>query len=478
MLTRGLGHGLRAYARARMSTLVVDHPYQTGESVCSLEVLNTGEASKVLKTLVVEQKAWAGIPLVDRIEACKSFMAYLNENSVEVAGNISDQMGKPVAQARNEIRGVMERVEAMIELAPSVLADEVLPEKDGLVRKITREPVGVVLVIAPWNYPLLTAVNAIVPAILAGNSVLVKHSSRTPLCGIDLEKAFSSFAPVRSVITGHASIEHLITCGDVGAVSFTGSVSGGKRIQEIASRVKGRFIETTLELGGKDPAYVSEDANLESAAESIADGGFYNAGQSCCGVERVYVHKSVYEKFLELLLAKTTEMFKIGNPHDPATTMGPMANPGDPANILRQVEDAKKKGGRVLCGGDVAKDSEGLGRFFQPTLVADCDHSMEIMTLESFGPVLGIASVESDEQALEMMNDSRYGLTASIYSTSQDRVERMAPKLQTGTVFMNRCDYLDPFLPWTGVKETGKGVSLSKHGFNAFTKFKGYNFRK
>jgi len=387
-------------------------------------------------------------------------------------------MGKPIQQARNEVKGMMERTKGMIDLAPSALADEVLPPKQGFVRKLVREPVGVVVVVAPWNYPLLTAANAIIPSILSGNAVLIKHSSRSPLCADHFARAFDKAGAPRGLIqplhADHATVARVLARKEVGFAHFTGSVKGGHEVySEVA---KTRFIDVGLELGGKDPAYVAEDADLNFAVENIVDGGFYNAGQSCCGVERVYVHKSLYAKFLEQAVP-LVQAYVLGDPSEAKTTLGPMAQQSAVDFLVKQVQESKKMGGRVLVGGGPTTDKAGKGRFFAPTVIADVNHKMGLMIEENFGPIFGVMPVSSDAEAVELMNDSPYGLTASVWTKSQERAAKLAPQIETGTVFMNRCDYLDPYLAWTGVKDTGKGVTLSRHGFSAVTRLKSVHFR-
>mmetsp|Transcript_23630 Transcript_23630/g.46081 ORF Transcript_23630/g.46081 Transcript_23630/m.46081 type:complete len:496 (+) Transcript_23630:2-1489(+) len=475
IFARGATRGGR---RAMSSAAVIetDNPY-TGEVACSVPVSDPQAAMRLVEESAVAQREWATSPLEKRIEVVQGMIGYFEANKDRIAADISSMMGKPLNQAKGEIGGVAERGNAFCDLAPAALADDMLPEKEGFFRKIAREPVGVVLSIAPWNYPLLTGVNSIIPGVLSGNSVLVKHSPRTPLCADHFEKAFlEAGAPeglVKALHVENETVDAVIQATQVGTVSFTGSVATGHKVY---SSVAKRFIDCTLELGGKDAAYVAEDADLDQAVETLVDGAFYNAGQSCCGIERIYVSEALYDGFLEKA-TKIVSSYVLGDPFDPNTTMGPVAMPGQPAFLQAQVEDAKAKGARILTGGSPATDGAGKGRFFLPTIAADCSHDMDIMREESFGPVVAVTPVKDDEHALNLMNDSKYGLTAVLFTTSVERAHAMTPRLEAGTVFMNRCDYLDPLLPWSGVKDTGKGVSLSMHGFRAYNRLKGYHFR-
>ena len=334
---------------------------------------------------------------------------------------------------------------------------------------------GSVLDVAAWNYPLLIPINVIIPALLAGNIVLLKHSAKTPLTGEAFEKAFSELEVphlVTNLTLTHEQTSELIAHRDVAHVSFTGSVEGGRTIYQSVARC--RLIDVGLELGGKDPAYVAQDADLEFAAANLVDGACYNAGQSCCAIERVYVHQDLYERFLERALTALKE-YRLGDPLDESTTMGPLASREAPRFLRDQVEDATARGARLLVGGHAPADL--TGNFFLPTLLADVENDAAVMQEESFGPVLPVRSVRSDEEALALMNDSAFGLTASIWTRDQERTEYIAARLHAGTVFQNRCDYLDPSLPWTGWGESGKGSTLSRFGFYHLTRRKSIHFR-
>lgn len=457
--------------------MTVDNPY-TGEVHCEVPYFSQAQVDLAVDKSAKAQKHFAATStLDDRIALCNRFLDEIVAHKDQIAADITAQMGKPLAGSLGEINGLIERSQAMMDLAPSALAEEVLP-KEGFERRLLREPVGTVVTVAPWNFPLMCAGNSLIPAVLAGNSVLLKHSERTPLCGNHFEDAFRrAGAPeglVQALHSTHEGSATVFARKEVGFVSFTGSVRGGRQVY--ASTAANNFADVGLELGGKDAAYVAEDADVAHAADNIVDGGLYNNGQSCCGIERVYVHRSHYEEFCQRA-ADVLKTYKLGDPTSADTNMGPMALPNACAFLEGQVQDAVSKGAKVLVGGSPLTDAAGKGRFFAPTLVMDCDHTMSIAYDESFGPVLAVMPVDSDEEAIARINDSPFGLTASLWTPSVERARAMAPRLEVGTVFMNRCDYLDPYLAWTGVKDTGKGVSLSSHGFDAVTQLKSIHFR-
>jgi acyl-CoA reductase-like NAD-dependent aldehyde dehydrogenase len=457
-------------------TFVVDNPY-TGEPVVEVPLLNGADAWDAVARARQAHRAWATTKLEERLALCERFCEEFLGASDKIALEISQQMGKPVGQAKGEVKTALVRARYMMSLAKQALADEALPPIDGFSRKITQEPVGVVLAIGAWNYPLLITVNVVIPAVLAGNAVLIKPSPRTPLCANHFADAFTrAGAPqdlVQAFMVDHPTISRVIEHQGIGYVAFTGSVRGGREVYGTVAQK--RFIDVGLELGGKDPAYVAEDANLEHAVENLIDGAFYNAGQSCCGIERVYVHRSLYDEFLGRAEA-LVKAYKLGDPMAADTSMGPMALPTAPAFLAKQLEEAKVRGGRVLVEGGPTQVN-GHGRFFAPTLVADVPNRSSLMQEESFGPILGIRAVEFENDAIDLMNDSNFGLTAAIWTESAERAEKIGKRLDAGTVFMNRCDYLDPALPWTGFKDSGKGVSLSHWGFAAVTKRKSWHFR-
>jgi len=383
-------------------------------------------------------------------------------------------MGRPLANARGELATMFDRADQSISDAPTALAADVLP-KDGFVRRIEHEPLGIVLDIAAWNYPLVIPINVIVPALLAGNVVLLKHSAKTPLSGQAFARAFGALdVPdlVTELTLTHEQTADLIGRPQIDHVCFTGSVDGGRRIYQAVA--KSRLIDVGLELGGKDPAYVAADADVEFAAANLVDGACFNAGQSCCAIERVYVHRDLYESFLEKA-ATHLAAYQLGDPLLESTTMGPLASRGAPAFLQRQVDDATGRGARLLIGGHVPKR---LGNFYPPTLLADVQNDAAVMQEESFGPLLPVSRVSDDDEALAKMNDSSFGLTASIWTADPERAESLASRLSAGTIFQNRCDFLDPTLPWTGWGESGKGSTLSRYGFYHLTRRKSIHFRR
>ncbi len=452
----------------------VDDPY-TGEMATTVETTDDAALGRVLEDARKAANELARSTLEGRIAVCDRALAKFEARTDEIARDIMHQMGKPFSQARGEVGGMAGRWRHMQSIAKESLADIVLP-KDGFDRRIVKEPLGVILDLPAWNYPLLTAVNAIVPAVLAGNAVVVKHSPRTPLCGEHFARAFAeSNAPkgtVSAVFFDYERTEKLVADERIDQVLFTGSVHGGHRIQ---AALRDRFMHVGLELGGNDPAYCAADCDVQKTVENVVDGAIYNAGQSCCAVERVYVHASIYDEVIAAA-EPLVRAYVLGDPSDDKTSLGPIAQPWHPKELQAFVDDALAKGAKLIAGGK-AVSVNGRGRFFEATMLTDVPPEAELMKRESFGPILAIAKVASDEEALAKMNDSRLGLTASIWTKDRDRAERLARSLEFGTVYMNRCDALDPALPWTGVKDSGRGVTLSTLGFDALTRPKAIHFR-
>lgn len=442
------------------------------------ELASAAKIEATLAKSVAAQKAWRGTPLSRRIEISTRFVEAMEAKADEIGQELSWQMGRPVRYSPNEIRrGFAERARYMIEVAPQVLADIELPEKAGFTRFIRRDPVGVVLSIAPWNYPYLCSVNSVVPAILAGNSVVLKPSAQTPLCAERFAEAYREVGLPEGVLQflhlSHADVDKLIGDSRIAFVVFTGSVSGGHAVQSAAS---GRFIAAGLELGGKDPAYVRKDADLGFAVENLVDGAMFNSGQSCCGVERIYVDRPVFDEFVSRAVQLTRD-YKLANPLEQGTTLGPMVRAGAAAFVRDQVREAIRQGAIAhLDPHDFPADKEATP-YLAPQILTNVDHSMRVMTEETFGPVVGIMPVDSEEEAVRLMNDSPYGLTASIWTSDVDAAVRIGDRIETGTWYMNRCDYLDPALVWTGVKDSGRGCALSTLGYEQLTQPKSFHLR-
>jgi acyl-CoA reductase-like NAD-dependent aldehyde dehydrogenase len=423
------------------------------------------------------QRRWAALPLEERCgilgRAVDSFVAKAGAIALEITW----QMGRPIGHAPGEIRGFEERARYMLALAPQALAAINPGEKAGFRRRIKRVPLGVVVVVAPWNYPYLTAVNAVLPALIAGNAVILKHSAQTPLCAERFLEAFASAGVPSGVFQflhlSHANTARLIADPRVAGICFTGSVAGGRAVVAAAAA---SFAGAGLELGGKDPAYVRADANLAHAIDTLTDGAFFNAGQSCCGIKRIYVAAPRYEEFVAGVV-DLTRKYRLGSPLDPQTTLGPMVRRSAAEAVRSQVRDAVARGARQLIDEACFPASITGTPYIAPQVLVGVDHSMAIMRDETFGPAVGIMEVATDEEAVRLMNDSEFGLTAAIFSADAERAEMLGDELQTGTVFLNRCDYLDPALAWTGVKNSGRGCTLSSVGFEQLTRPKSYHFR-
>ena len=421
---------------------------------------------------------WQAASLAERAKLLAKAAGTLNALKGSIGEELAWQMGRPIKYGPNEIaRGFIERAEHMADIAPEALADIAVEPKPGFTRFMRREPVGTVFVIAPWNYPFLTAVNSIWPALLAGNTVILKHASQTLLVGERFQEALDKAGLPKGVfqnmVLTHDQAARIIQSGRIGHVAFTGSVEGGRTIERLAA---GRFLSVGLELGGKDPAFVRADANFNDAVENLVDGAFFNSGQSCCGIERIYVAKALYKEFVEAAAALTAK-YVLDTPLDQTTTLGPMVSAKAADFVRDQITNATRAGAKThIDTGRFKRDAKGSA-YLAPQMLTNVNHQMSVMREESFGPVVGIMPVEDDADAVRLMNDSAYGLTASIWTADGDAAQRLGAQIQTGTVFMNRCDYLDPALAWTGVKDTGRGITLSKLGFEAVTRVKSYHLR-
>ncbi|KAJ3846047.1 succinate semialdehyde dehydrogenase [Lentinula lateritia] len=438
------------------------------------------------------QKAWAKVPLEERIKIGRKFIDEFKSLAQSSEPNLSLeltlQMGRPISQIQAEINGFLDRAGYMLSIASEALADVPLTDTDrpGFRRFIKRTPFGVILVIAPWNYPYLTSINSVLPALISGNAVLLKPSPQTPLTAERFASALVSAGVPSDVIqVVHLSPEltrHAVENKNVQFVSFTGSVGGGKKVEEAAVNAKG-FKGVALELGGKDPAYVRADADLDYTVAELVDGAMYNSGQSCCAIERIYVHESIYDPFVEKYANIVKQNYKLSDPTLPTTNLGPVVSLASAERIRKQVDDAVKAGAKKLIPEELFPEARIGTTYVAPQVLVNVDHSMDVMMAKTFGPVVGIQKVSSDEEAIKLMNDSPYGLTASVWtsaSTSESSEEaflNIADQIETGTVFLNRCDYLDPALAWTGVKDSGRGISLSRFGYDQLTRAKSVHMK-
>jgi acyl-CoA reductase-like NAD-dependent aldehyde dehydrogenase len=449
-----------------------------GREVVRRAAASAAEIEAAVAAARKAQDEWKRVPVAERGRILSNAVDAMLAMRDEIAPELAWQMGRPIRYGGNELNGFEERARAMIALAETALAPIVPEPKAGFKRYVAREPVGVVLTVAPWNYPYLTAVNSVVPALMAGNAVVLKHAAQTLLVGdrfqAAMDKAGLPQGLFRTLALSHDDTTKLISSGAVDQICFTGSVAAGREIERAAA---GTFAGVGLELGGKDPAYVRPDVDLAHAVENIVDGAYFNSGQCCCGIERVYVHADVYDDFVDGF-ADLTRQYVLDDPLDSKTTLGPMAQPRLAATVRDHIGEALHKGARALIDSKAfARDRDG-STYVSPQALVDVDHSMKVMMDETFGPVVGIMKVKDDAEAVRLMNDSPYGLTASIWTRDMDAAERIGAEIETGTVYMNRCDYLDPGLAWTGVKNTGRGATLSQVGYESLTRPKSYHLRE
>jgi acyl-CoA reductase-like NAD-dependent aldehyde dehydrogenase len=439
--------------------------------------LGAADTEAALECARTAQAAWRQVPVAERARLLSRGVDAFVAMKAQIAEELTRQMGRPIRYTPGEVAGFASRARHMIAIADSALRDVQPDPIAGFTRFIRREPLGVVLVVAPWNYPLLTAVNAVVPALMAGNTVILKPSAQTPLAGERIVEALSGAGlPVgllQLVHTDHAGTQALIKSPQIDGVCFTGSVAGGVAVEQAAA---GRFIHVGLELGGNDPAYVRADANLDAAVETLVDGAFFNSGQSCCGIQRIYVHRSLYATFVEKAV-ELTRQYVLGNPLDPDVTLGPVVRASAANAVRATVADAVAKGARALIDTRAFPlDREGSA-YLAPQILVGVHHGMQVMNDECFGPVVGIMAVDTDDEAVALMNDSPYGLTACVFTQDEAAALAIGDRLHTGTVFMNRCDYLDPALAWTGVKKTGRGATLSAVGYEHLTRPKSFHLK-
>ena len=441
----------------------------------------TANEKAIKSTISIAQKAqkgWQSTSISERATLCRKVVDYFLANADDMALELTWQMGRPIRYTPFEItKGFKERAEYMIAIAETALADVKVSEKAGFQRFVRREALGTVLVLAPWNYPYLTSVNAIIPAIMAGNTVILKHATQTPLCAERYAAAFEYAGFPEGVFqfvhVSHAQVSNMIKDDRIDYVAFTGSVGGGAAVQRAMGS---RFINAGLELGGKDPAYVRADADLDHAVENLVDGAFFNSGQSCCGIERIYVQEQLYDKFVEGFV-DLTKTYQLGNPLDKVITLGPMVKTSAANFAQTQIQKAIEAGAKSLIDPTLFSAHQINSPYMAPQVLVDVNHQMVVMTEETFAPVVGIMPVKNDEEAIRLMNDSQYGLTASVWTMDSDAALSIGNQIETGTFFMNRCDYLDPELAWTGVKNSGRGCTLSALGYEVLTRPKSFHLR-
>lgn len=445
-----------------------------GSVFAEREALSRGAAFEAAARSRAAQAEWAARPLQKRIDLVMAGVAAVGAMNDEIVPELAHMMGRPVRYG-GEFGGFNERASHMAQIAEASLADIAVGEDETFKRYIKRIPHGVVFVVAPWNYPYMTAINTVAPALIAGNTVILKHATQTLLVGERMAQAFHSVGipedVFQNIFLRHDVTNDLIAGNAFGFVNFTGSVGGGQAMERAAA---GTFTGVGTELGGKDPGYVMDDADLDAAVDTLIDGAMFNSGQCCCGIERIYVHESLYDDFV----AKAVDVvkgYKLGNPLDSDTTIGPMANVRFAKEVRAQIAEAVAAG--AVAHIDTFPEDDG-GAYLTPQILTNVTHDMRVMQDESFGPVVGIMKVSSDDEAIALMNDSEFGLTASLWTRDVERAARVGDAIETGTVFMNRADYLDPGLCWTGCKNTGRGGGLSVIGYHNLTRPKSYHLRK
>ncbi|GJJ73140.1 hypothetical protein EMPS_05498 [Entomortierella parvispora] len=461
------------------STLSVVTPVDS-TTFTTVQISSSEQVQAAVKKAAKAQKSWKKTPLKQRVEMGRRFLEVFGTRKDELAKELTMQMGRPLRYTPGEIKGTQDRGKYMVDVAEEALKDVEIHEAGLEVkfkRFIRKEPVGVVLIVAPWNYPYLSSLNGVLPSIIAGNSVILKHSSQTPLCGERFGQAWTEAGLPDGVFQcihmSHADTESLVKNPLINYVNFTGSVEGGHQIQKAASE---KFIATGLELGGKDPAYVRPDCDLKYTVETLVDGSFFNSGQCCCAIERIYVHADVYDAFVAEFI-KETKNYRLGNPLDPETTLGPMVKTKAAEFVRGQIAEAVTEGAIAHIDTALFPHDKPGTPYLAPQVLTNVTHEMRVMTEETFGPVVGIMKVQSDEEAIHLMNDSDFGLSASIWTSDPDAALRIGDQIETGTWFMNRCDYLDPALAWVGVKDSGRGCTLSKFGYDQVTRLKSFHLK-
>ena len=456
-----------------MSTLQIHNP-ATGALIAELPADDAVSVAAKAAAARAALPAWGRVPMAERLAMIQRFRAALVDELELLASTLTQEMGKPIAQARNELNGLLPRIDFFLEQAEHSVRDEHVFDGGGMHEQISHIPLGVVANISAWNYPYFVGCNVIVPALLTGNVVLYKPSEFTTQTGLHITRLLHAAgvpADVMQCLVGAGDVGAALLAQKIDGVFFTGSHATGVRI---ANAVAGRLVKLQLELGGKDPTYVRADADPKAAAESLADGAMYNTGQSCCSVERIYVHESIHDAFVEHFLA-TVASFKAGDPMDAATYIGAITRAPQLDLLDAQVADALAKGATLRCGG---QRGAGPGNHYAPTVFTEVNHTMELMREESFGPIIGIQKVSGDDEAVRLMNDTRYGLTAGVYSRDEAKARELLAQVNAGSVYWNCCDRVSPRLPWSGHGDSGVGLTLSTHGIQTFTRPKAWHLRQ
>jgi acyl-CoA reductase-like NAD-dependent aldehyde dehydrogenase len=449
------------------------HNPATGEVAATLPADDAKSVRAKYERARAAQPGWAKVRLKQRLAAMERFRELVANEAELLARVLTTEVGKPISQSRNELKGVLPRLDFFLEQTAHALRTQKVHADDSMEERISHEPLGVVANISAWNYPWFVGANVFVPALLAGNTVLYKPSEFASLTGAEIARLLYTAGIPQDVfipVIGGARAGEALLEQAVDGVFFTGSVATGKRIAEALA---GRMVKLQLELGGKDPIYVCEDVDIAKAAASVADGAFYNTGQSCCSVERIYVQEGAFHAFVDAFLGEVRK-FRRGDPADETTYIGPLTRGAQIKVLEAQVRDAVKKGAKVLAGG---KRVKGKGHWFEPTVLVNVDHGMAVMRDESFGPIIGIMAARDDADAVRLMNDTSYGLTAGIYTRDRQRAEKVLAQVRSGSVYWNCCDRVSPRLPWSGVGDSGVGLTLSTYGIETFTRPKAWHLR-
>jgi len=446
----------------------------TGSVIAEVAADNAAAVRRKYEAARAGQRRWAMVPIKKRLEAISGFRDRVVATQEKLARTLTQEVGKPIRQSRNELTGLLGRIDFFLEASARALREEkVFADGKKMDERITHEPLGVIANISAWNYPYFVGSNVFVPALVAGNAVLYKPSEFATLTGLSIAEMLHEAGIPRDVfvpVVGDGATGAALTRQPIDGIFFTGSYATGARIAASAGQ---RMIKVQLELGGKDPVYVRDDVDVKAAAAGIADGAFYNTGQSCCSVERIYVHESIHDAFVAAFVAEV-KGYKMGDPMDESTYVGAITRKPQLDVLKKQVKDAKKKGAQLLTGGNVVR---GKGNWFQPTVFTDVDHSMALMKDESFGPIIGIQAVADDDAAIDLMNDTEYGLTAAVYTNDAKRARKIMARLDAGSVYWNCCDRVSPRLPWSGVGHSGIGLTLSTYGIQTFTRPKAWHLR-